>query len=372
MRKTILLLAVCLAGCGESKNPKAASSTSVSVARVPVVAVATQPFEATITFTGTLISRSQVDVKAETTGRVLRFTKQEGESVRAGEELVWVNDENYKLDIRQARSAVMVAEASLERAKVLASHASSELERAGHLMASGGITDKDLKSARVTEQDGKAQVALAQAQLDQARAAVAVAEKRQRDTVIRAPVNGEIQKRYVNPGAYVEPPTPVFTLVDNQKLEIETPVPTAEMGPLRAGQRVKFSVNAFPGSTFEGRVVEILPAVEAQTRSARVRVSVNNAGGKLKAGMFVQGEILTGVTAQAVVIPASAVYRDDRSTKATFVYVVKDNKAARQDVRIGREHGSELEVTEGLSPGALLIAEQSIEIADGIRVEARR
>jgi RND family efflux transporter MFP subunit len=313
-----------------------------------------------------------VDVKAETTGRVLRFTKQEGESVRAGEELVWVNDENYKLDVRQTRSAVQVAEAALERAKVLASHASAELDRAGNLIASGGITDKDLKAARLAEQDAKAQVSLAQAQLDQARAVVDVAEKRQRDTVIRAPVSGEIQKRYVNPGAYVEPPTAVFTLVDNQRLEIETPVPTAEMGPLRAGQRVKFTVNAFPDSTFEGRVVEILPAVEAETRSARVRVSVNNASARLKAGMFVQGQILTGVTKAAVVIPASAVYRDDRSAKATFVYLVKDNKAARQDVLIGRERGSELEIAEGLRQGDLLIAEQSIEVADGVLVEARR
>lgn len=372
MRAIIILLAACVAGCNHSKNPAAATSVPAPPARVPVAAVSAKPFLATVSFTGTLVSRSQVDVKAETTGRVVRFDRQEGDAVRAGENLVWVNDENYQLDLRQARSAVQVAEAALERALVLAGHAASELERANNLIRSGGITDKDLKAARVADQDARAQVALAQAQLDQARAALAVAEKRFRDTVIRAPVSGEIQKRYVNPGAYVEPSTPVFTLVDNQKLEVESPVPSAELGRIRSGQKATFTVNSYPGTTFEGRVVDVLPAIEADTRSARVRISVDNRSRKLKAGMFVQGEILTGVEQRAIVIPSSAVYRDDRSAKETCVFVVKDGKAAKRQVRIGGEREGELEITSGLSEGDLLILEQSLEIADGVRVEARK
>lgn len=85
--------------------------------------------------------------------------------------------------------------------------------------------------------------------------------------------------------------------------------------------------------------------------------------------MFAQGEVLTGTKPGAVVIPASAVYRDDRSAKASYVFVVENNRAARRAVQIGRERNSTLEVVEGLGPGDLLIAEQSIELADGVRVE---
>jgi membrane fusion protein (multidrug efflux system) len=372
--RTILIavLAVATVACNNKRNPQAASTAPLPSPRVPALKIEARPFAATVPLTGTLVSRSMVDVKAETTGRVLRFLKQEGETVREGEELIWVNDENYRLDVRHTKTAVQLAEATVERAKVLASHVSSELERANNLIASGGITDKDLKSARIADQDAKASVQMAQAQLEQTRTALELAEKRQRDTIIRAPVAGEIQKRHVNPGAYVEPPTPVFTLVDNQRLEVESPVPSADMGSVAPGQQVTFTTNAYPGATFEGKVVEVLPAVETESRSARVRISVNNASRKLRAGMFVQGEILTGMDRDAVVIPATAVYRDDRSAKNTYVFVIDSGKAVRRDVLIGRERGSELEIVQGLKPGEVLIAEQSIEITNGVPVEARR
>jgi len=337
--------------------------------RVNVLQIRTQPFAATVAITGTLVSNSRVDVKAETTGRVVKFPKEEGEFVAAGEPVAWVDEENYRLALRQAQAAVAVAEAGLARAQVAEAHSRSELERARNLLKSGGITDKDLKAAEMAEQDARAQTKLAAAQLEQAKAALAAAEKKLRDTVIRAPVAGEIQRKYVNTGTYVEPPTPVVTLVDNSRLELESLVPSSSIAPIRAGQQVTFTVNAFPGETFEGRVIEINPAVDADSRSAKVRIRVNNASGKLRAGMFAQGEVLTGMKPAAIVIPASAVYRDDRSAKASYVFVVEDNRAARRAVQIGRERDSTLEVVEGLKPGDLLIAEQSIEVADGVRVE---
>jgi multidrug efflux pump subunit AcrA (membrane-fusion protein) len=88
--------------------------------------------------------------------------------------------------------------------------------------------------------------------------------------------------------------------------------------------------------------------------------------------MFAQGEILTGVNANAIVIPAAAVYRDDRSAKASSVFVVEGGKACRRAVRIGHERDSRLEIVEGLRRGEQLIAEQNIEIAEGVRIEPRR
>ena len=74
---------------------------------------------------------------------------------------------------------------------------------------------------------------MAGAQLEQARAALDVARKHLRDAEIKSPVAGEIQRKFVNKGAYVEPPTPVFTLVDNSRLELESPVASADLAPIR-------------------------------------------------------------------------------------------------------------------------------------------
>jgi RND family efflux transporter MFP subunit len=373
----LLLFALCLlpflllSGC-QKKEPSSVRASEPPAVQANVLEVQTEPFTATVAVTGTLVSTSRVDVKAETIGRVVRFPKEEGDRVAAGEAVVWVDDEDYRLAARQAESSVEVAEAGLERARVLEDHSRSELERARNLVKSGGITDKDLKAAELAERDARAQVSLAQAQLEQARAALAVARKRLEDTVVRAPVAGEIQHKFVRTGAYVEAPTPVFALVDNRRLELESPVPSSELAPIRPGQTVTFSVNSYPGKLSEGRIVEISPAVDVQTRSAKVRIRVDNRDGKLRAGMFAQGEILTGVEQQAIIIPAPAVYRDDRSAKESFVFVVEDNKAVRRPVRIGRERDSELEIVTGLKPGDLLIAEQSIELAEGVPVQPLR
>lgn len=374
MRNPVLALltaALLLAACGK-KQIAISAATGPPPVSAAVITVATETFPITIPVTGTLVSNSRVDVKAEVIGHISRFDKQEGDSVRAGEPVAWVDDENFRLAVRQADTAMQVAGAALERARLIASHSRSELERAENLVQSGGITDKDLKAAQLADRDSGAQVLHAEAQVEQARATLEVARKHVRDTIIYAPVSGEIQRKVLNQGSYVEAPTHVFTIVDNSRLELESPVASAALAPIRNGQRVTFKVNSYPDLVFEGRVIDMNPAVDDQTRSAKVRIQVVHSAGKLKAGMFAQGEILTGVNASAVVIPAAAVYRDDRAAKASSVFVLEGGKACRRAVRIGHERDSQLEIVEGLRGGEQLIAEQNIEIAEGVRVEPRR
>ncbi|MFN7999162.1 MAG: efflux RND transporter periplasmic adaptor subunit [Bryobacteraceae bacterium] len=375
MRILIVLTTVAALTTSGCRTQEAKSTTTVTEpapVTAPLIPVKTETFLATVAITGTLVSNSRVDVKAETVGKITRFDKEEGDPVRAGESVVWVNDENYQLSLRQAETGVKVAEAGLERAKLLQVHSRSELERAENLLNSGGITDKDLKAARISSQDAAAQVSVAAAQLEQAQATLDVARKHLRDSVIPSPVGGVIQKKFVNRGAYVEAPTALFTVVDNSRLELESPVATADLGEIRSGQRVTFRVNSYPGVTFEGRVVEVAPAVETETRAAKVRIQVAGSSGRLKAGMFSEGEILTGANAQAIVIPAAAVYRDERSAKSSYAFVVVNGKAARRALQIGREREGRLEIVDGLRPGDLLVGDQSIEIADGVRIQAAR
>jgi RND family efflux transporter MFP subunit len=365
----LALVALLPAGCGR-KEAGASVKVEATAVSVKTVQIATQPLPLTVVVTGSLVSNSSVDVKAETTGRLLQFAKQEGDAVSAGETVATADGENYRIAERQAQAAVQVADAALARTRVVAAHAKSELARSQNLVRSGGITEKDLEAAQLADRDAQAQVAVAEAQLAQARAAQEMAQKHLRDAAIRAPVAGVIQRKFVNPGAYLEPPTMVFSIVDNRQLELESPVPAALLGQVRAGQRVTFQVNSYPGSDFEGRVAEINPAVDALTRSAKVRVRVDNTSGKLKTGMFVEGAIQTGVAQQAVVVPAAAVYRSAVPGQDSYVFVIDGGKAVRRPVQLGRETGDRLEIVSGLKPGDALVAEQRIELAEGVRVEA--
>jgi RND family efflux transporter MFP subunit len=367
----IVFTAAVLTGCRREAPAEAASTAEAPAVPVQIIQVSEQEMPLTVPVTGTLVSLSRVDVKAETTGRVIRFQKEEGDMVRAGEPVVWVDSENSRLAVKQAESAVLVSEAGLERAKVLESHSAAELERARNLLASGGITDKDLKAAQVAEQDAHAQVALAAAQLEQARASLEVVRKRMADAVVKAPVSGEIQRKYLNAGAYVEPPTAVFSVVDNSRLELESSIPSSEIGSIRAGQRAAFTVNSYPGVTFEGRVIDVGPALDTESRAVKARIQASGRG-KLKAGMFAEGEIITGIQSRAVVVPLSAVCRDDRAGKEAFVYVVKNGKASRRAVRTGREIDSSVQILNGLAGGDAIVAEPGIDVGEGVAIQARR
>jgi len=359
------------AACKKQEAPPLSAAQAPSIT-VQAIQVRPEALPLTVPVTGTLVSKTAVDIKAETTGRLVAFPKEEGDTVSAGEVIASVDEENYRLALRQAQASVEVAEAALSRAQIQASHAKSELERARNLLRSGGITQKDLEAAQLADRDAQAQVALAEAQLAQARAAVDAAQKRLRDTAIRVPVAGSIQRKYVNVGAYVEPPTLVASVVDNRQLELESPVPAAYLGQVRPGQRVTFHVNSFPDTAFEGQLIELNPAVDPLTRSAKARIRVNNASGRLRAGMFAQGEILTGVRQKALVVPASAVYRGAGPGQESYVFVVENGKAVRRAVQLGRETDSRLEITAGLKPGDVVIAEQRLELADGVPVQTAR
>lgn len=370
-RTTLTLAALLTAACG-NREIVAPKATKPEPARVRVLQVQAQAFTPRLSVTGTLASRSVVELKAETTGRVLRFDKEEGDRVAAGEVLIFVDEAKRRLAVREAETVVEVARAVAARAQVNKAYAATELERANNLVTSGGITDKDLKSARVASQDADAQLALTQAQLAQAQASLATARQLLDECQVRAPVSGVISRKLVNKGAYVEPATPVLVLVDNNRLELESPVAASDLGAVRPGQAVRFAVNSYPNESFAGRVVDLSPSVDADSRTAKVRIHAPNPSGRLKSGMFAQGEIVTGATLQAVLVPLAAVYRDDSAAKTSYVYVVSNNKAQRRQVQIGREIDGSLEITAGLNPGDLLIPERSIELADGVDVSLQK
>ncbi len=349
-------------GCS-SENAKSASNPTAALT-VRVARIQTQPLDRTLDTTGSLVSSVAVGVKTEFPGRLVAMLKQEGDRVSQGEMIAQLDEVNARLASGQARAALEVARATLERARVAEKHARSEFERAQNLLTSGGITDQGFQAATVASQDAQAQVQLAQAQVDQAAEALALTEKHLRDCRIVAPISGEVERKLMNPGTWVDGNTLLYKLVDNQRLELETYAASADLGQVAKGQKIRFSVAAYPEEVFEARITAVSAAVDPQNRSAVVRASVPNPGGKLKAGMFAKGKIVTGTTPDSVVVPFTALWR--RSGQPPFVYVVEQNKARKREVRMGQEAAGGIEILAGLKPGETVVADQNLELAEGV------
>lgn len=358
---SLLLLFAC------SKDPaKPAASASLAVR---VVRVEPQPLEEALDITGSLVSSVAVEVKTEFAGRIVELLKQEGDKVRRGETLAQLDEANARLSLGQARATLEVAQATLDRARVAEEHARMEQERAQNLLRSGGITDRDFQAAQVAAQDARAQVKLAEAQVDQARQAVAVAQKHLSDCRIVSPINGEVERKFYNPGSWVDGNVLLYKLVDNQRLELETSVASSEIARLAKGEKIRFSVAAFPEEEFVANILTMSSAIQPQNRSLMLRASASNPTGKLKAGMFAKGRIVVGTKPSALVVPFAAIWR--RTGQPPFVFVVEQNRARRRDVKLGLEQAQATEIAAGLKGGEIVVAEQNLELADGVSVTPR-
>lgn len=368
----LLFLALISGACTRGGTREASAEAAIQPSEVRVIQPELKSIEIAISITGSLVSTVQVDVRTEVPGRLVQAAPREGEFVTQGQVLARLDDSNYRLSEQQARAGVVVAEAVVERARTAVEHADREMERARQVQASGGITLKDFQASEFTARDARAQLQLAQAQAQQARETLAIAEKKARDCVILAPISAIVQTRNVNEGIYLDLKEIVARLVDNSQLEMEATVPSAELGRLQPGQRVRFTVHSFPGHNFSGDVVRLAPAMIEASRSIRVRIHVPNPDGRLKAGMFARGEIVTGRRPNAVVLPASAVLRSAADPNRASVVAVENGVVHKREIELGADQDGRVEVLRGLRLSETVLADPTMAPADGNPVKAKK
>src|SRR6185503_16689077 len=153
-----------------------------------------------------------------------------------------------------------------------------------------------------------------------------------------------VSQRHATAGQFVAAGEPVVTLVRTHPLRLQLAVPERAAGRVRTGQPVRVIVEGDPRS-YGGRVARVSPAIAQDDRTLKVEAEVPNPDGALRAGSFVDAEIVTAEARPVVLVPASAVVAFAGIEK---VIVVEDGKAVEKRVRSGRHAGDRVEIAEGL------------------------
>ena len=368
----ILLLAACSQWhCGNSSgevSPRPSEASFSSEMAVKAVPATRKDWIATVSLSGNLRTLSTVDIKPEVGGRLIAVHYKEGDLVQKDRLVAEIDPINYQLAYDQAAAALDVAQAGLERAKVSAEHARTEKIRSDNLLQSGGITQRDHQAAVTGVREADTQVRLAEAQCGQARAAVAIAEKALKDCKIFAPAKGQVQKRYFDNGSLLSPGVPLYTLVDNSRLELECVIPSYQLASIRLGQRAAFTTPTWGDRKFGGTVSAINPTIESDNRSVKLLLTIANPGGELRSGMYARGEITTGRQENALVIPRDSLIPEKEQTDTASVYVVKEGKAHRVQVQIGGSQQDQVWIRQGLNDGDILITEIGPSLKEGTAV----
>lgn len=340
-----------LQGCGGSTAETAPTPRPGLPVRTATVEA--RDLDDLLTLNGTLRPRQQIQVVAEVAARLLRVLKDEGARVAAGETLAVLDEIDYRLAHDRALAALAVAEANQK-------HALIERDRADSLLKTGGITDKDHLSALVGLQ-------VAEAALAQARAETAIAAQQRTRTRIVAPFAGRVARRHADAGSMLAVGTPLFTLVDDAFFEFRASVPSTDYGRARVGAPVQLEVDALRGRPVSGRVARITPLVDERTRAFEIVVEVPG-GGDLVGGLFARAHVRVGRVAGALVVPPAALLRDGDDPTHAETFLVVAGKAERRTVALGVETPREIQVTEGLKAGDIVVVAPPTALSSGAPV----
>lgn len=350
---TIALLP--LAGC--SRSADGAQAAERPPVAVEVSRVLPADIEESIAVVGTLTPKFQGEVKAEYSGTITDVFVTEWVHVTRGTLLA-------RFDTREPESIVKAATAARLQAEVGATRARRELERSEKLKSLGLATQQNLDDARTAADAAEAQLAAAKAQEEMAKTRLA-------KTDVRAPMDGVIAARTVNPGDFIEnmgSPEPMFRIVDNRRLELTVAIPSSRIGEVKLGQPLSFIADSVPGRPFEGHVSFINPAVDEASRTVKVIALVENGEGALKSGLFVKGAIVTGAKKGVLSVPRNAMITFDPATRSGIVYVVSGDRVQRRNVETGAASGERIQIARGLAPGDAVVIRGGFDLRDGDRV----
>jgi RND family efflux transporter MFP subunit len=377
--------AACSAGDARTTGREPAP---IAVAVAPV-AVAEQPIARFIRVTGTLTAEEQADVAAETAGRVVATPVERGTPVSEGAAIVALSSVETDASLKEAEANAAQIEARLAlgpeglfdvnkvpevaNARATLTLAQSEFARIEKLLAERVVSQSEFDQRKTQVEAARQQYEAAKNGAEQqyqalqaARARVTLARKAVNDTTVRAPFAGIVVQRMVSTGDYVTRGMKVAEVVRITPLRIELTVPEQFVADVKVAQPVSFSVDAFPGRTFEGQVRYVSPALRADQRALTVEASVPNSKGELKPGMFATALVQQARKVPAVLAPAVAV----RTVSGTSrVFVVAGDRAEERIVTTGQKVDAFIEISSGLKSGERVATENVNQLIDGIKVK---
>jgi len=350
----------------------------------------------TVVTTGRVTSLARVEVGSQILGSVAAVRVEAGDRVKSGQVLVQLRDDEARAALDQSLSFVRELEERLKQigtidgpvsqqrvgeAEATLRQAVSTLDRVQKLYdnaissraeldeavrardVAAGLLERERLQLSNSRPQGS-DIKLAEARLAQARAAVTVARERLSRTIITAPGDGTVISRNVEAGDVAQPGVPLLVLSRNGRTRITAHIDEKNLGLLRVGQAAVGSADAYPEKSFPARLSTVVPAVDPQRGTVEALCDVADPPTYLVPDMTVSLEIEIARHAKVLTIPTEAV-RDASTTP--WVLVVRDGRAARQEITLGIRGSGASEVTSGLKEGDTVLSGSS-KLSVGSRV----
>jgi membrane fusion protein (multidrug efflux system) len=327
MQKSIFIIAVALMAFTGCRNQDQNLSADVEIP-VSVEDIKLNSIEEFINTTGTAFPKGEIVLKSKITASYYleKNTQtgrnwQLGDKISAGALIARLEDREYVNSIK------------LETNELNLELTGSELKKQESLYEKGGVTLKDLKTASINYANAKTTVENAKLQLDKTR--------------IVAPIDGVIvDLPYYTQSTQVETGSTIVKIMDYKVMYMDVQLPEKYISVIKPGQLVKLTNYTIPEDTVIGYITQLSPAINADTRTFKGNISINNPGLLLRPGMFVKADIVTSRKDSVIVIPKSIILSRQRGKT---VFIVDRGIAAERIIETGLENITSVEVTRGLA-----------------------
>ena len=353
---SVLLVSLALViGCRQENPGKASDKIDEHKTKVKVITARKGSLSISLSLTGTLAPFQEIKITSKIPGRVEEVYVEEGSRVKAGQTLIQLEQEELVLGVKQEEASLTLANAHLADTK-------NDYEKMKKLWEEKCI-------ARQRWDKIQAGLEVAEAQVEQAKAALALARNQLANSTIKSPIHGIVAKKFVEPGEVVSPPMmPGIPLLQIMKLDVlKTKVNISEkrINQIHIGQESEIMVDGFPGKTFCGKISKIAPVVDPQSRTFEVEINIANPELELKAGMFARVNIVLEKRSNVLLLPVEAVSDEG---KEKVIFLAKDDVAEERTVTVGLTNGMNVEITSGVKEGEMVIVKGNLGLENGTRI----
>jgi RND family efflux transporter MFP subunit len=365
-----------------------ASSAQANHLLLPSVTVAPvreAPVEVEISLPGNIQAETEAPIFARADGYIKRRLVDIGDRVKAGQLLAEIDSPELEQQIREAEAAVKQAQSALRQGEAALGQARANLglaevtaKRWQTLVDKGVLSKQDGDEKQFAYEARRADVASAEANVQAARDNISATEailqrllELQSFRLVRAPFAGVITARNVDVGTLISAGSgssfrEMFRLADIRTLRVFVNVPQSEVPEIRTGLACSVEVEEYRGRRFPGRVTRTASALDAASRTLLTEVQTPNPHGVLLPGMYATVRFPLRREEPPLLIP-SAAFRN--TEKGPVVAVLGEGETIIfVPVKLGRDYGAFIEVTEGLRPGQKVVTNLSDEVREGVKV----
>ncbi len=355
-------------------------SRPVEVVTVKVAPVFPSKALTVLNASGYVVAQRKAAVSSKATGRLEKLRVEEGRTVKAGQVLAELENQDLRATLEEARAAIKVAKAALNNARAELDDATLNYNRQKALRKSGAVSEQAFDTAEARYRKAVAMETSARFGVDKATASVKVAEVNLEYSYIRAPFDGVVLTKNADEGEVVAPfgaslnaKAAVVTMADMASLMVEADVSESSLEKVRKGGPVEIRLDAFPNDRFPAFVHMIVPTADRSKATVMTKIKFDKLDERILPEMSAKAAFLSRPlkpeeNAPFLGIPSSAVREIDHRS---VVYRVNDAKVHAVPIRTGKVWGDYVEVVSGLKEGDLVVSSPDKSLKDGRRVKVK-